>query len=1024
MTVLSDSVQNITISSKPKKQSKVPRRNDPIARQTTAGPESRHSPSSKRCSAILTESSEGIATVLVHNLRDPPPSEPSEPTRQKPLHKLDQQSRDQKATKSDDAPVPTDLWKQHLINDGPSPWSDEQASNLDVAMNIARKYLLRVWKRRTRLDFLGWWTKTHAAKAANAQEWATHNSVVSWNYKELKYQWDNTTGSGRQNFRTWHSQKYRKCADYSAGRDCLCRAAHSSWWEWTAGSRPMFWRWPLDSQADMRDGMMVFFICKEPRYLKRQQKHRDPHTKKLVEEKLQKVIDRGYLDNDQVIVSLTSYFPVEKGSDDIRIVYDGTKCGLNDSVWVPSFLMPTLTSHLRAVVEGTNMCDVDIGECFLNFMLHPNLRTLCGIDLGPYDLDFSSLGLSLKATSEALLAWNRAAMGMKWSPYQAVRSMHYAEEVIRGDRHDPKNVFRWDEVRCNLPGQDDYDPSLPWVSKVKVLPNGDRQVAADLFTFVDDLRPTGNSNAEAWKAGRRSASVVNWLGCQDAPRKRRDSSTSPGAWAGSLIRTTGGVFALVSEEKWAKFKTQVEELGAMLDLDHTKLSRKRLEQIRGFMGYVVQTYRFMIPYLNGLHMTIDGWREGRDEEGWKLPPRPKAPTIVTQNWSTSHSGTEVPIDTKVPSVTAASTPTPPKFPPATPPIPIYVAAVPRLSEDVAALLELSASSSPPLRKMRPGRYAAVMYGFGDASGPAFGATSQFQSSTDIHFEFGQWITSVTEEESSNWREFTNVVEYLESRAAVGELNDAEVFMFTDNSTTDAAFWKGTSKSKKLLELVLRLRKLEMSTGMILHIIHVSGKRMIAQGTDGLSRGDHSTGVMTGQSIASFVPLHLGAFDRSPALLPWIKELLQGRSPTFLTPEGWYDQTDRHGTFVWAPPPAAADLVVERFCISRHKRPNTLHVLLIPRLMTARWRKQLVKHTDAYCRITCAPVWNMETQFEPLLMFVAFPYLPHLPRFRERKDLVDRFERLLCGDEVSPIHTLAQRNLLRQFFFDAGKISSV
>lgn len=214
-------------------------------------------------------------------------------------------------------------------------------------------------------------------------------------------------------------------------------------------------------------------------------------------------------------------------------------------------------------------------------------------------------------------------------------------------------------------------------------------------------------------------------------------------------------------------------------------------------------------------------------------------------------------------------------------------------------------------------------------GSAFGATSQFQHSACVHFQFRQWITLVSLEESSNWRESANVVEHLEGLGAAGELQDAEVFVFTDNSTTDAAFWPGASKSKKLLSLVLLLRKLEMITGMLLHIPHVSGKRMITQGTDGLSRGDHSAGAMTGQSLATFVPLHLGVFDCSPALLNWTQETLVNCEPTFLSPKGWHDQNNRHGTFVWLPPPVAADLVVERFCVARHKRPNTLHVLLIP-----------------------------------------------------------------------------------------------
>ena len=91
-------------------------------------------------------------------------------------------------------------------------------------------------------------------------------------------------------------------------------------------------------------------------------------------------------------------------------------------------------------------------------------------------------------------------------------------------------------------------------------------------------------------------------------------------------------------------------------------------------------------------------------------------------------------------------------------------------------------------------------------------------------------------------------------------------MFTDNSTTEGAFWKGTSTSPKLLELVLRLRKLEMKSGLILHLIHVSGRRMIDCGVDGLSRGDHTTGIMQGNDIRTYVPLHLNAFTRSPALV--------------------------------------------------------------------------------------------------------------------------------------------------------------
>jgi hypothetical protein len=67
-----------------------------------------------------------------------------------------------------------------------------------------------------------------------------------------------------------------------------------------------------------------------------------------------------------VVESLTAFFAVPKGDDDIRLVYDGSVSGLNTSISVPRFFLPTIRAHLQAVDEGTYMADVDIGEMFLN----------------------------------------------------------------------------------------------------------------------------------------------------------------------------------------------------------------------------------------------------------------------------------------------------------------------------------------------------------------------------------------------------------------------------------------------------------------------------------------------------------------------------------------------------------------------------------------------------------------------------------------------------------------------------------
>jgi hypothetical protein len=109
--------------------------------------------------------------------------------------------------------------------------------------------------------------------------------------------------------------------------------------------------------------------------------------------------------------------------------------------------------------------------------------------------------------------WSRPGMGFKWSPYQCTQGMMVLDEVIGGDRLDPGNVFRWDRVRLYLLGSPTYDPTLPWVSKVR---NSDGKVATDQVIYVDNIRPTGNGKEEVWKATRRVGSMCSCHGIQDA----------------------------------------------------------------------------------------------------------------------------------------------------------------------------------------------------------------------------------------------------------------------------------------------------------------------------------------------------------------------------------------------------------------------------------------------------------------------------------------------------------------------------
>jgi hypothetical protein len=245
----------------------------------------------------------------------------------------------------------------------------------------------------------------------------------------------------------------------------------------------------------------------------------------------------------------------------------------------------------------------------------------------------------------------------------------------------------------------------------------------------------------------------------------------------------------------------------------------------------------------------------------------------------------------------------------------------------------------------------------------------------IKFRYGIWGDDLAGR-SSNFREMFNIadsvaaevashkfthlshlVQKLESASAEGLLHHTEFFMFTDNAVAEGAFFKGSSTNKHLFDLVLRLEQLEFDNSLKIHVIHVSGKRMIAQGTDGLSRGDLSEGVLQGFNFLDFVPLHKSALDHCAGIIPWCLSWLPSSCTLVpLLPLDWYSKGhgisggDRNPdgicvptraepqshVFLWHPPPAAADVAIEQLGIARHKRPEFTHIFLCPRLLTHLW----------------------------------------------------------------------------------------
>ena len=99
------------------------------------------------------------------------------------------------------------------------------------------------------------------------------------------------------------------------------------------------------------------------------------------------------------------------------------------------------------------MSDRDMGDMFHNFPLDESTGLYTAIDLAP-------LGFEPDICKHHWVCWKRNLMGFRLSPYNSIRTYLVAEEIIRGDRHDGTDAFRWSRIMLNLPGTEGYKPSL------------------------------------------------------------------------------------------------------------------------------------------------------------------------------------------------------------------------------------------------------------------------------------------------------------------------------------------------------------------------------------------------------------------------------------------------------------------------------------------------------------------------------------------------------------------------------------
>ena len=544
--------------------------------------------------------------------------------------------------------------------------------------------------------------------------------------------------------------------------------------------------------------------------------------------------------------------------------------------------------------------------------------------------------------------------------------------VNRKSKLDP---LRWDLIRLNLPGDLTYDPSLPTVMSWNEDVN---RFAGDMVALVDDLRLSGFSIENAWAVARHILSRLQYLSIQDAPRKRRPPSQSPDAWAGTIFKITPEKISIsLSQSKWDRGRKMVLNLHSQFNVNERPwLDHKDLERKRGFLGHLAMCYGSLVPFMKGFHLTIDSWRSNRPDSGWKMKDK-EWDLYLDVQVAEGVMSEEGRAELKELGGEAEA--------------PKLVQAVPRFKKDLEAMIVFFTPIEPPEVIASVSRVLYVIYGFGDASGTGFG--SSLQTNSGLSYRVGVWLGE-EENESSNFKEFKNVVESLEDEGEAERLGNCKVFFCTDNSTVEAAIHKGASTSEKLHALVVRFLCLQSKYGIDVTVSHVSGKRMIAEGADGLSRGLLNEGVMAGESILSFVPFHLSAVERSAGIHAWVRSWA-GEEVLLLQPEDWFERghdliggeerSDKfwiphfqRGCYLWVPPPAAANVALEEIRVARIKRQSSFHILIVPRLMTPEWLKQLHKVSDIVFTLPLGSSAWPHNMYEPCVVGLTFPFLSVAP----------------------------------------------
>lgn len=306
------------------------------------------------------------------------------------------------------------------------------------------------------------------------------------------------------------------------------------------------------------------------------------------------------------------------------------------------------------------------------------------------------------------------------------------------------------------------------------------------------------------------------------------------------------------------------------------------------------------------------------------------------------------------------------------------------------------------RAVRSKRASILVPTFGDGSGTGTGGTFHLPFH-EIQMWKGTWSPEVYHF-TSNHKELATLRLTLEHvlHLSPTSVEGVTMFYFTDNSCTYWICNNGSSKQDVLHQELLAIRSLESQLGCHLSVVHVPGKVIITEGTDGLSRGvwlsplheqlprdvlltSIFSPIMSDPALVHhYVSCHVLEYHRSHCLPigSWLREW-------FIAPwdELWCTLPVMDQFSVWFPPPELARQVLSYVLYRYVESPLTTAALFfVPRVLPAFWHnlsKYVVELPTFFPHLSDLPSFS-----SVLPIPVVVLYLPPHQRRLPTKDRLD------------------------------------